>query len=56
MSITLNLLQALKDLTAAIDLSKLNIRKDFSLLNAHAFATRAIYEAEQAQAEGRGET
>ncbi len=39
------LLLALKDLTAAIDLSRLNVRKDFSLLNAHACATKAIRNA-----------
>jgi hypothetical protein len=39
------MLQALKDLTAEIHLSKLNIRKDFSLINAHAAALRAIHKA-----------
>jgi hypothetical protein len=41
-----DLLQALKDLTKEINLSKLNVRKDFSLLNAHACATKAIAKAE----------
>jgi hypothetical protein len=41
------LLQALKDLTEAIPLGKLNIRKDFHLLNVHACATKALYQAEQ---------
>ena len=40
------LLQALKELTEAIDLSKLNIRKDVHLLNVHACASRAIHKAE----------
>ena len=41
-----SLLNALKSLVKEIDLSKLNIRKDFSLLNAHAFATKTIHQAE----------
>jgi len=40
------LLQALKDLAREIDLRKLNIRKDFSLMSAHAFALKAIAKAE----------
>lgn len=40
------LLQALKDLTKEISLKSLNIRKDFSLLNAHASATKAISQAQ----------
>lgn len=40
------LLAALKDLAEAIDLKKLNIRKDFHLLNVHACATKAIWKAE----------
>jgi|ERR1043166_3400052 hypothetical protein len=40
------LLAALKHLTAEIHLGALNIRKDFSLINAHASATRAIAKAE----------
>lgn len=40
------LLQALRCLTQEIDLSKLNIRKDFSLLNAHASAMKTIFKAE----------
>ena len=40
------LLQALKSLVKEIDLSKLNVRKDFSLLNAHAFAAKTIHQAE----------
>lgn len=40
------LLIALKDLLKEIDLSKLKVRKDFSLLNAHAAATKAILKAE----------
>lgn len=43
------MLEALKGLTANIDLSQLHIRKHFSLLNAHAFAIKLI-----AKAEGRG--
>ena len=39
------LVSALKDLCGAIDLSKLNVRKDFSLLNAHACALKAIHAA-----------
>lgn len=41
-----DLLLALKGLTKEINLSKLNVRKDFSLLNAHACATKAIWKAE----------
>ena len=41
------LLTALKDLAKEIPLSRFNIRKDFSLLNAHACATKAIYNAER---------
>lgn len=40
------LLEALKGLVAEIYLSKLNIRKDFSLINAHAYATKIIQKAE----------
>lgn len=40
------LLDALKNLAANIDLSKLNVRKDFSLLNAHAAATKALFKAQ----------
>mgnify|MGYP000747659551 CR=1 FL=1 len=40
------LLQALKALVREIDLSKLNVRKDFSLLNAHAYATKTLAQAE----------
>jgi hypothetical protein len=40
-----SLFRALVDLTKEIDLNKLNIRKDFSLINAHACATKAIREA-----------
>jgi len=40
------LLAALKHLTAEIHLGALNVRKDFSLLNAHASATKAIANAE----------
>lgn len=36
------LLEALQGLTNAIDLSKLNIRKDFSLINNHAYALKVI--------------
>jgi hypothetical protein len=41
-----DLLDALKGLAGQIQLGKLNIRKDFSLINAHAVATKAIYKAE----------
>ena len=41
------LFQALKDLVAQIDLRKLTIKKDFSLLNAHASATKAIQQSEE---------
>lgn len=37
--------RALEDLCKEIHLGKLNIRKDFSLINAHAQATKAIYNA-----------
>jgi len=40
-----DLLAALEGLVGEIHLSKLNIRKDFSLINAHACATKAIYKA-----------
>jgi hypothetical protein len=40
------LLQALKCLTQEINLSKLKVRKDFSLLNAHAYACKVIFKAE----------
>ena len=40
------LLEACKYLTKEIDLSKLNIKKDFSLINAHAAALKAIRKAE----------
>jgi hypothetical protein len=40
-----DLLEALKYLTAQIDLGKLNVRKDFSLINAHASALQAIFKA-----------
>lgn len=42
----LDLLEALRSLTKEIDLSKLNVRKDFSLINAHACALKVIHEAE----------
>ena len=38
--------EALKFLTSEIDLSKLNVRKDFSLMNAHAWAIKVILQAE----------
>ena len=41
-----DMLEALKCLTQEIHLSKLNIRKDFSLINAHACALKAIAKAE----------
>lgn len=44
------LLEACKGLVEVIDLSKLKIRKDFSLINAHAYATKII-----AKAEGRND-
>lgn len=37
------LLRPLQDLVNQIDLSKLNVRKDFSLLNVHACATKALH-------------
>ena len=40
------LLEACKYLAKEINLSKLNIKKDFSLINAHATALKAIYKAE----------
>jgi len=39
------LLEALEYLTKQIDLSKLNVRKDFSLMNAHACAMKTIDKA-----------
>ena len=39
-------LEALKGLVGEIDLSKLNIRKDFSLINAHAHASKFITKVE----------
>jgi len=44
--INAELLQALKALVGEIDLSKLSVRKDFSLLNAHACATKTVAKAE----------
>ena len=38
--------EALRMLTSEINLSTLNVRKDFSLLNAHACAVKAILQAE----------
>ena len=40
------LLAALKLLAGEINLSKLRVRRDFSLMNAHACALKAIHEAE----------
>jgi hypothetical protein len=40
-----DLLIALKDLTNQIHLGKLSIKKDFSLINAHASALQAIFKA-----------
>lgn len=40
------LLEALKALAKEVDLNKLNIRKDFSLINAHAYALKVIHRAE----------
>ena len=37
------LLYALQSLAGQIDLSRLNVRKDFGLLNAHAFALKVIH-------------
>ena len=37
---------ALRVLTSEINLSTLNVRKDFSLMNAHACAVKAILQAE----------
>jgi uracil phosphoribosyltransferase len=41
-----SMLEALKGLTQAVKLNKLNIKEDFSLINAHAAATKAIHKAE----------
>ena len=38
--------EALRMLTSEINLSTLNVRKDFSLMNAHAYAVKAILQAE----------
>jgi len=38
-----DLVEALRLLTSAIDLSKLNVKKDFHLLNVHANATRLLH-------------
>ena len=43
MSDTELLLVALKGLVAEVQLGKLNIRKDFGLINAHAYATKVIH-------------
>lgn len=40
-----DLLLALRGLVREVNLSKLNVRKDFSLINAHAAATKAIRKA-----------
>lgn len=42
-----SLLEALQMLVKEIDLSKLNIRKNFSLINAHAYALKQIHKATQ---------
>lgn len=39
------LLGALEGLAKETNLSKLNVRRDFSLMNAHAYATKAILKA-----------
>lgn len=39
-------LQALRDLTAEIKLGTLNVRKDYSLMVAHAAATKVLHESE----------
>jgi len=39
------LLAALEELTSEVKLRNLNVRKDFSLINAHACATKAIHKA-----------
>ncbi len=39
-------IQALRDLTAEIKLGTLNVRKDFSLMVAHAAATKVLHESE----------
>lgn len=41
------LYEALNGLVSEIDLSKLNVRKDFSLLNAHAYAAKALHRVEE---------
>lgn len=40
------LVEAIRALTKEIQLNKLNIRKDFSLINAHACALKAVFKAE----------
>lgn len=40
----------LKDLVEAVDLKKLNVKKDFSLMNAHACANKALHEFVQYKA------
>ncbi len=39
-------IQALRDLTKEIKLGTLNVRKDYSLMVAHAAATKVLYESE----------
>lgn len=46
------LLQSLKDLVEAVPLSRFDVRKDFSLINRHAQASKLIHRLEQ-QAEGK---
>lgn len=41
------LLEALEHLTGQIDLSRYKIRDDFSLINAHACALRAIHKTKE---------
>jgi len=41
-------LEALRGLVAAVPLHRFNIRKDFSVFNAHAVAQRVIHEADAA--------
>ncbi len=47
---TPELLLALEGLAREINLSKLKIRKDFSLINAHAYATKVLHAIKEVEA------
>jgi hypothetical protein len=48
------LIQALEGLTKAIDLRKLKVRRDFSLLVAHAYALKVLYKINEKKENVKG--